>query len=177
VLLDRGANVGEQLPPGQQRIPRGIADNTTAAMIPIAGYSNGHNLSGARPSAAKTGTTQLGDTKLNKDAWMIGYTPSLSTAVWVGTEQSQPIQNTRGADIYGSGLPADIWKQIMDGALDGTPVEQFPAPAPASGQPNTGKPSGGTYDILNPPPGPAPAPVIVIPPAPQPPKEVEIFPA
>ena len=58
-------------------------------MQPIAGYSRGHNLAGGRPSAAKTGTAQLGDTKANKDAWMVGYTPSLSTAVWVGTVQGR----------------------------------------------------------------------------------------
>ncbi|WP_330251665.1 penicillin-binding protein [Nocardia sp. NBC_00565] len=177
VLLDRGdQQVGKQLPPGQQRIPRGIADNTTEAMIPIAAYSNGHSLAGGRPSAAKTGTTQLGETEQNKDAWMIGFTPSLSTAVWVGTEQSEPIQTARGADIYGSGLPSDIWKQMMDGALDGTPIEEFPAAAPLGSQPDAGKPSSDSYDILNPPSGSTPAPVIVIPPAPQPPKEVEIFP-
>ncbi|WP_378735017.1 transglycosylase domain-containing protein [Nocardia brasiliensis] len=180
VLLDRGApeqRVGKQLPDGQQRIPRTIAENTTQAMTPIAAYSNGHALAGGRPSAAKTGTTQLGESKLNKDAWMIGFTPSLSTAVWIGTEQSQPIRTARGADIYGSGLPADIWKQVMDEALAGTPIEQFPAADGAGAvPPSTSKPSGGSYDILNPPQGPPREPVVIIPPAPQAPKEVEIFP-
>ncbi|MGY4098252.1 transglycosylase domain-containing protein [Nocardia sp. R16R-3T] len=179
VLLDRGEpdqHIGKQLPPGQQRIPRGIADSTAEAMLPIAAYSNGHGLSGGRPSAAKTGTTQLGESKENKDAWMIGFTPSLSTAVWVGAEQSQPIETARGTDIYGSGLPADIWKQVMDGALDGTPIEQFPATGSQSSPPSVSKPSGGGYDILNPPSSTSPAPVVVIPPAPQAPREVEIFP-
>ena len=54
-----------------------MADNVTSAMQPIAGYSNGHNLAGGRPSAAKTGTVQLGDTDDNRDAWMVGFTPSL----------------------------------------------------------------------------------------------------
>ncbi len=176
VLLDRGPDqrVGKQMPPGQQRIPPAIAQNTVAAMTPIAAYSNGHGLKDNRPSAAKTGTTQLGDSDANKDAWMIGFTPSLSTAVWIGTERSQPIRTARGADIYGSGLPADIWKQVMDDALDGTPIEQFPG-APA--QPNQSKPSGGAYDILNPPQqSPQREPVVIIPPTTQPPREVEIFP-
>ncbi|MFD6463939.1 transglycosylase domain-containing protein, partial [Streptomyces roseolus] len=155
VLLDRGApetRVGQQLPDGEQRIPRAIAENTVAAMEPIAAYSNGHALAEGRPSGAKTGTTQLGESQWNKDAWMIGFTPSLSTAVWIGTEQSQPIRTARGGDIYGSGLPSDIWKQTMDGALAGTPVEPFPEPAPpASAQPLIpGRPSGGPYDVLNP---------------------------
>ncbi|MEU2256283.1 transglycosylase domain-containing protein [Nocardia xishanensis] len=188
VLLDRGApeqQVGEQLPPGEQRIKPAFAENTIAAMMPIAAYSNGHALAGNRPSAAKTGTTQLGDSDDNKDAWMIGFTPSLSTAVWVGSERSQPIRTAGGADIYGSGLPADIWKQMMDGALEGTPIEQFstaPASGPALGGPNPPKPSNNPYDILNPNPNPSrapqqqPQPSIIIPPAPPQPTQVEIFP-
>lgn len=105
---------------GDQRIPKAVADNVTAAMEPIAGYSRGHNLAGGRDSAAKTGTTQFGDTTANKDAWMVGYTPSLSTAVWVGTVKGdEPLVTASGAAIYGSGLPSDIWKATMDGALKG----------------------------------------------------------
>ncbi|RBO91515.1 transglycosylase domain-containing protein [Nocardia puris] len=198
VLLDRGNPehpVGKQMPPGQQRVKPAIAENTLQAMLPIAAYSNGKALAGGRPSGAKTGTTQLGETRRNKDAWMIGFTPSLSTAVWIGTEQSQPIRTAGGADIYGSGLPADIWKQMMDDALDGTPVEQFPvepASAPANPQPQGGNP----YDILNPPRAPEPqapqtpapespqqpepeppqGPAIIIPPAPTQQLPADIFP-
>lgn len=119
---------------GEQRIVKAVADNVTAAMQPIAGYSHGHNLSGGRPSAAKTGTVQLGDTTANKDAWMVGYTPSLSTAVWVGTvEDNVPLITASGAAIYGSGLPSDIWKSTMDGALEGTPNESFPKPTEVGG--------------------------------------------
>ncbi|QCQ94035.1 penicillin-binding protein [Rhodococcus sp. SGAir0479] len=127
VLLDRGT------PSGEDRLDPAVADNTTAAMIPIASYSRGHGLAGGRPSASKTGTAQLGDTGANKDAWMVGYTPSLSTAVWVGTEQGLPLENSWGGMIYGSGLPSDIWKATMDGALDGTDVEKFPTPDPIGG--------------------------------------------
>ena len=56
---------------------------------------------------------------------MIGFTPSLSTAVWVGSDTNGPINTEAGTEIYGAGLPADIWTKTMDGALDGTPVEQF----------------------------------------------------
>ena len=85
---------------GEQRIPKAVADNVTAAMQPIAGYSRGHNLAGGRQSAAKTGTTQLGDTTSNKDAWMVGYTPSLSTAVWVGTVQGNVPLVTASAERF-----------------------------------------------------------------------------
>ncbi|WP_204808770.1 transglycosylase domain-containing protein [Mycobacterium riyadhense] len=130
VLFDAGtADSG-----GDQRIPKAVADNVTAAMQPIAGYSRGHNLAGGRPSAAKTGTTQLGDTTSNKDAWMVGYTPSLSTAVWVGTVKGdEPLETASGAAVYGSGLPSDIWKATMDGALKGTQNETFPKPTEIGG--------------------------------------------
>ncbi|MGV0743480.1 transglycosylase domain-containing protein [Mycolicibacterium sp. XJ870] len=140
---------------GEQRIDKAVADNVTSAMQPIAGYSRGHNLAGGRPSAAKTGTNQLGDTDDNRDAWMVGYTPSLSTAVWVGTTEGvKPLENQWGSPVYGSGLPSDIWKATMDGALEDTENESFPkpseiggyagapqAPAPAtSGPPTPGTP-------------------------------------
>jgi membrane peptidoglycan carboxypeptidase len=119
---------------GEQRIDKAVADNVTSAMQPIAGWSNGHNLAGGRPSAAKTGTNQLGDTDANRDAWMVGYTPSLSTAVWVGTtEGTKPLENKSGSPVYGSGLPSDIWKSTMDGALEDTENESFPKPTEIGG--------------------------------------------
>lgn len=129
VLLDRGAASA-----GEARIDSAVADNVTSAMQPIAAYSRGHALAGGRASASKTGTAQLGDTGQNKDAWMVGYTPSLSTAVWVGTEQGLPLTNSNGGMIYGSGLPSDIWKATMDGALEDTDNESFPKPEPIGGQ-------------------------------------------
>ncbi len=119
---------------GDQRIDKAVADNVTAAMQPIAGWSNGHNLAGGRQSAAKTGTNQLGDTGDNRDAWMVGFTPSLSTAVWVGTTKgTEPLQTKSGGQVYGSGIPSDIWKATMDGALKGTDNETFPKPTEIGG--------------------------------------------
>ncbi len=142
---------------GEQRIDKAVADNVTAAMQPIAGYSRGHNLAGGRASAAKTGTNQLGDTDSNRDAWMVGYTPSLSTAVWVGTtEGTKPLVTSSGSSVYGSGLPSDIWKATMDGALDGTDNEKFPKPTEIGGY--AGVPAA------PPPPPPPPVDPLVPPP-------------
>jgi membrane peptidoglycan carboxypeptidase len=119
---------------GDQRIDKAVADNVIAAMQPIAGWSNNHNLAGGRQSGAKTGTNQLGDTGANRDAWMVGFTPSLSTAVWVGTtEGTKPLENKSGSPVYGSGIPSDIWKATMDGALKGTDNETFPKPTEIGG--------------------------------------------
>jgi membrane peptidoglycan carboxypeptidase len=133
VLFDATGS-GEADSAGEQRIPKDVADNVTSAMQPIAAYSRGHTLVGGRPSASKTGTTQLGDTDADKDAWMVGYTPSLSTAVWVGTTSGDiPLVSKWGGPVYGSGLPSDIWKATMDGALKGTSVESFPKPTAIGG--------------------------------------------
>jgi peptidoglycan glycosyltransferase len=169
VLLDRGA------PAGEQRVDKAVADNVTSAMRPIAGYSRGHNLAGGRASAAKTGTAQLGDTGENKDAWMVGYTPSLSTAVWVGTEQGLPLRNSYGSPIYGSALPSDIWKATMDDALEGTDNESFPTPDSIGGQsgvPEYTAPYTAPRTTRRPPaPTQAPQPPVVITPS-----QVEILP-
>ncbi|TAK05176.1 PBP1A family penicillin-binding protein [Patescibacteria group bacterium] len=80
-----------------------------------------------RPAATKTGTTND-----FRDAWTVGGTPSLVTAVWTGNNDHSEMH--RGAD--GSKIAAPIWQQYMSEALKGTPVENFQAPAPVK----TGKP-------------------------------------
>ncbi|WP_313096136.1 transglycosylase domain-containing protein [Corynebacterium variabile] len=119
VLLDNSEMEGTQV------INPDTADAVISAMGPIAGYSNNHDLAG-RQSAAKTGTAQLGDTGQNKDAWMIGSTPQLATAVWMGNVNGQPLVDmTYGGPMYGSKSPADIWKNFMDAALVNEPAENF----------------------------------------------------
>lgn len=81
---------------------------------------------GSRPVAAKTGTTNE-----YKDAWTMGYTPSLVTGVWVGNANG--VKMNRGAD--GSKIAAPIWNEYMSRSLKGTPIENFPAPQ----IPTTGK--------------------------------------
>ena len=118
VLLEYGGD------PGEQVIPADVANDTTYALRDVADYSR-RSLDGDRPVASKTGTQGLNATD-NSDAWMVGYTPSLSTAVWMGTDGRDPIVNAAGSIIYGSGLPGAIWQQFMDTVLAGTPEEPLP---------------------------------------------------
>ena len=144
VLFDAAADEND----GERRIEEAVADNVSAALQPIPGWSAGHNLAGGRSSAGKTGTHQLGDTGANRDAWFVGYTPQLSTAVWVGTVKGDvPLVNSWGGPVYGAGLPADIWKATMDGALQDSDFESFPTPGEVGG-----------YAGVPAPPAPPPAP-------------------
>jgi membrane peptidoglycan carboxypeptidase len=121
--------------PGEQALPPDVASDVTFALEGVASYSK-RALDGGRPVAAKTGTQGLNRSD-NSDAWMVGYTPSLSTAVWMGSDARLPIVNSAGSIIYGSGLPGAIWEQFMDAALAGTPEEPLPSRAIIRG--DTGK--------------------------------------
>lgn len=86
-----------------------------------------NQLSG-RPSAGKTGTADG-----NSQSWFVGYTPQLTTAVWVGNpvNQNRPMFNVSMAgksctSMTGACYAAPIWRRIMDAALAGQPVAPMP---------------------------------------------------
>ena len=118
VLLN---NTGEA---GKQVIPKDVAHDVTYALTGVAAFSH-DSLAGNRPVASKTGTQNL-DKIDDTDAWMVGYTPSISAAVWMGSDGHAAIRNSLNRPIYGAGLPGHIWKAFMDAVLKGTPVEQLP---------------------------------------------------
>lgn len=77
-----------------------------------------------RPAAGKTGTTSD-----YRDAWFGGYTPELTTVVWMGHEQSSiPMEPIDGRQVVGGSFPADIWKVYMSSAMEGRPVKDFERP-------------------------------------------------
>jgi membrane peptidoglycan carboxypeptidase len=119
---------GEQLQ-GKRVIPRPVAADVASTLqkIPPAG---GDALKEGREAAGKTGTWQYLDTGRNAHAWMIGYTPQVATAVWVGNVKGEkPILLKDGGDIYGSTLPGDIWKRFMNRVHDGKEEIDFPPAA------------------------------------------------
>jgi 1A family penicillin-binding protein len=68
-----------------------------------------------RPVAGKTGTTDA-------DAWMVGYTPELATAVWVGYDRDR---NLKPVEEH---LAAPIFAEYMESALKSVPPKLFPVP-------------------------------------------------
>jgi penicillin-binding protein 1A len=88
------------------------------------------------PTAAKTGTTSN-----LVDAWLDGYTPNYSTAVWMGyPNKLVPMTDVHGEPQQGGYLPAEIWHAYMAAVTEGEPCAQFPSPTEAiSYQPFFGK--------------------------------------
>lgn len=91
---------------------------TTNMLQDVLVSGTGGGMGIGRPAAGKTGTT---DTYI--DAWFVGYTPDLCTAVWVGDDNNKPMQR-----MYGSGAPLSIWHDFMVNALASTPRTNFTNP-------------------------------------------------
>ncbi|MGI8667947.1 MAG: transglycosylase domain-containing protein [Jatrophihabitans sp.] len=104
-----------------------VANDVGLSVKPVADWSH-VPLNNGRESGAKTGTAGIqGDTKgNNSDAWMVGYTPQVSAAVWVGSGKTQPIYNANQRPEYGSDLPGHIWRDFMDSYLTGKPALPLP---------------------------------------------------
>ncbi len=74
------------------------------------------------PTAAKTGTTEE-----LVDAWLDGYTPDYSTAVWMGYPTRRvSMTDVHGEPQQGGYLPAEIWHAYMAAVTEGQPCVPFP---------------------------------------------------
>jgi penicillin-binding protein 1A len=77
-----------------------------------------------RQVAGKTGTAED-----YHDAWFVGYTPQLATAVWMGSPTAEvPMRGVGGINVQGGSYPAGIWGAYMKDALAGQPAVPFPPP-------------------------------------------------
>ena len=77
-----------------------------------------------RPAAGKTGTTSD-----LRDAWFAGYTPELTTVVWMGYQESnKPMEPINDRNVTGGAFPAQIWGEFMKEALKDRPISQFRTP-------------------------------------------------
>ena len=121
-IVDRDGKVLYQAKPQSKRVVDAASAYLTTNMLEdvlVSGTGGGMGI--GRPAAGKTGTT---DTYI--DAWFVGYTPDLSTAVWVGDDNNKPMQR-----MYGSGAPLSIWYEFMINALASTPRTGFSNPGVA----------------------------------------------
>jgi membrane peptidoglycan carboxypeptidase len=119
---DHNGNVLEQFQPNPNQVmDKNVAltmDNVLAdaqARIPTFG-TTAITIPGV---AVKTGTTND-----DRDAWTVGYTPSISIGVWSGNNDNSPMKNG------GSAISGPTWKQMMQYALTKYPSPGFQDPVP-----------------------------------------------
>jgi penicillin-binding protein 1B len=80
-----------------------------------------------RPAAGKTGTTSN-----HRDSWFAGYTPQLTTVVWVGQDQNSAVDVKKAKkaskiNLTGATSALPIWAQFMKNSLAGEPPVPFQA--------------------------------------------------
>ena len=134
---------GQVLEDNTARVPKRVlsevvSDNVTDALKGVMTGGTGTGAAIGRPegSAGKTGSADE-----NRDAWFVGYTPTLSTSVWMGYSDSntRSLHNIKGVSrVYGGTIPAATWKAFMGPALEDAPAADFPKAAPLSGDVTAG---------------------------------------
>ncbi|MBU2260644.1 MAG: PBP1A family penicillin-binding protein [Proteobacteria bacterium] len=137
-IVDRTGHVFEETQPRIEQVidPR-IAFMTSYIMQDVVESGTGQRVKKlGRPVAGKTGTTD--DVR---DAWFLGFTPSMVAGVWVGFDQ----ERTLGKHEVGGRAAAPIWLYFAEKALQGQPVEAFTVPEGivfVKVDPKTGAPAG-----------------------------------
>jgi penicillin-binding protein 1A len=139
-IVDRTGNVFEETKVKSEQVidPR-IAFMTSYVMRDVVESGTGRRVKSlGRPVAGKTGTTND-----IRDAWFIGFTPSLIAGVWIGFDQ----ETTLGKNEVGGRAAAPVWLYFMEKVMQRTPVEYFPTPEGiifVKVDPKTGLASGGS---------------------------------
>ncbi len=102
---------------GNRVISDGVAYKVADVMKGTLEYGTAAGYGIGCPASGKTGTTEL-----QSDAWFVGYTPHISTAVWTGNPDIRsPLPG------YGADLSAPIWNDYMTVAAT-EPCDDFPEP-------------------------------------------------
>jgi len=118
VVFPNGKVVNLGNPPHNRVFSDGEAYEGTQVLKTVIQDGTGTAANYGCPAAGKTGTANDLD-----NAWFVGYTPKLSTAVWVGYPQGNiPMSNG-----FGGTLAAPIWRQFMESASQGY-CGEFPQP-------------------------------------------------
>lgn len=119
-VVDRNGNVLEDhsgKPEGKQVVSENAVYRLTSILEEVVSRGTGGNAYIGRTAAGKTGTTDD-----EHDAWFVGYTPELVTAVWIGDDTSS------NAGYTGGTVPAAIWRDFMKQALSAYKTKSFDIP-------------------------------------------------
>ncbi|MFP5320033.1 MAG: transglycosylase domain-containing protein [Acidimicrobiia bacterium] len=110
-------------------LPEPIADTINDVLSDTVAYGTGTAADIGRPAgtAGKTGTSED-----YGDAWFVGYTPELSTSVWMGYADSRKsLVNIKGhSRVYGGTMAAPTWKAYMESAAPELNLTDFAKPTP-----------------------------------------------
>ena len=148
-IIDRTGHVFEENQAKSEQVidPR-IAFMTSYVMQDVVESGTGRRVKSiGRPVGGKTGTTDD-----MRDAWFIGFSPSLIAGVWIGFDQERSL----GKQEQGGRAAAPIWLYFMEKAVRGKPVEVFPVPDgivfikvdPHSGIPATRSTQGAIFECF-----------------------------
>ena len=123
---DGNVLVDNRRPQGTRVVSEATADHVTDVLVDVVENGTGTRARLDRPAAGKTGTTQE-----YRAAWFVGYTPQLSTAVWMGhADRLASLRNVNGVrSVTGGSHPAVVWQAFTDAALAGVERAEFPEPA------------------------------------------------
>lgn len=113
------AVLDNQYPQQTEVVSAGTAYIMDTMLEDVIKHGTGTNAEIGRPAAGKTGTTTN-----FRDAWFVGYTPDLVTAVWLGNDDYKKM-----SESYGGNIPARIWARFMRGALDKIAKHDFKFPS------------------------------------------------
>lgn len=98
--------------------------NQTLAANVVGGTGKNARIDNGQPAAGKTGTTND-----SADVWFVGYTPQLSTAIWMGAPVGRiPLANAGLGGATGGRYPASTWGRYYSMIMAGRPIEDFVAP-------------------------------------------------
>ena len=120
-----GNVLAEREPKTTKVTSKEIADDMTSMLLNV--IESGTGKKAHIPDvqiAGKTGSTQLPFTDISgtKDQWMVGYTPNLVAAIWIGYDQTD---REHYLPSNGSGNVVPIFKEIMKESLPHLPKETF----------------------------------------------------
>lgn len=119
VTDSRGRAILDNTPKPQLVLDPQATAELTSMMESVINSGTATSAALGRPAAGKTGTTSSA-----RDIWFVGSVPQLTTAIWIGNDNYEPM----GSAASGGGVVAPLWRNFMADALQGVPVEAWPTP-------------------------------------------------
>jgi penicillin-binding protein 1A len=118
VMDQTGKTLEQNVPRRQPALEVEVAYRMVDLLKGVITHGTGRRANIGRPAAGKTGTSDD-----HRNAWFIGFTPHLATAVWVGNDDNSPMKK-----VVGGTVPAGIWSAFMRTAVAAMPADDWDRP-------------------------------------------------